>query len=105
MKLKEFNKMLEIAPEDTELNFFLIPNDGSEEDGDYNDIALENLNIISSSQLDDEEPQIDLGVQLPKNINLEKLKELIFELGFDAQRMSGSGQATYRDICNIIKNL
>lgn len=105
MKLKDFNKMLEIAPDDTELNFYLIPNDGSEEDGDDNDIELENITIISSSQVDDEEPQIDLGLQFPKSINLEEIKVLVADLGFDEQRMSGSGQATYRQLRKLINKL
>ena len=33
---------------------------------------------------------------------VEKAKELIEELGFDYQRMSGSGQITYNQICKLL---
>jgi len=58
-------KMLENIPNETELNFYLIPNDGREEDGDQNDEPLENLSIIWGGGTDLDEPQIDLGIQLP----------------------------------------
>ena len=36
---------------------------------------------------------------------LEKLSELIGDLGFDYDRMSQSGQQTYEEICSIMAQL
>lgn len=36
---------------------------------------------------------------------LEKLSELIDDLGFDYDRMSRSGQMVYNEICSVIEKL
>lgn len=35
--------------------------------------------------------------------NLDKIKELVSDLGFDYQRMSQSGQETYDELCKLLK--
>lgn len=34
--------------------------------------------------------------------NIELLKELVLDLGWDCQRMSSSGIETYNEICNLL---
>lgn len=36
---------------------------------------------------------------------IQKLSELINDLGFDYDRMSRAGQQTYDDICNLMNKL
>ena len=36
---------------------------------------------------------------------LEKLNDLVLDLGFDYDRMSKSGQETYNEICSIVRKL
>lgn len=36
---------------------------------------------------------------------LEKLSELIEDLGFDIDRMSQSGQETYNEICSVMAQI
>ena len=36
---------------------------------------------------------------------IQKLTELISDLGFDYDRMSQSGQQTYDEICNLLNKL
>ena len=77
MKKSELLELIKDAPMDTELNFFLIPNDGSEEDVDEKDLPLENLSIVWSGGLDLDEPQLDLGIQFPKATDNERKVEII----------------------------
>ena len=66
MTKAELIKSLEQYDDNTELNFFLIPNDGTEEDTDKDDIPLTFVGGISTSGADDENPYIDLGLQEKK---------------------------------------
>lgn len=36
---------------------------------------------------------------------IEQIKILFYDLGFDTQRMSGSGQVTYKQIENLLKTI
>jgi hypothetical protein len=49
-----------------EVDFKLIPNDGSEEDGDRNDLDINCVGEIYTGGLDDDEPFVEIGFQLPK---------------------------------------
>ena len=75
MKAKELIKILQDIPKETELNFYLIENDGSEEDTDKSDQRLENLSVIYSAGVEDGhdgEPYLDFGLQSP----LERIEEM-----------------------------
>lgn len=37
-----------------------------------------------------------------KDKDMELLKELVLDLGWDCQRMSSSGIETYNEICNLL---
>ena len=68
MKANELMEILKGIPKETELNFYLIPNDGREEDGDQDDQLLENITIINSAGVEDVhdgEPYLDFGIKDP----------------------------------------
>ena len=65
MKKRDLIKALERYDDDTEINFFLIPNDGSEEDGDENDKEIKFVGEIYTGQLEDDNI-VDVGFQEPK---------------------------------------
>lgn len=47
-----------------------------------------------------------ISINISNNItmeNLDKIKELVSDLGFDYQRMSQSGQETYDELCKLLK--
>ena len=47
-----------------DIRFKLIPNDGSEEDGDENDLSLNYIGEIYGGELDSDEPYVELGFQV-----------------------------------------
>ena len=52
---------------DIEITIKLIPNDGSEEDTDENDLPLNYVGEIYTGGLESDEPYIELGFQVPKS--------------------------------------
>jgi hypothetical protein len=57
----ELIKALANYKDDTILNFFVIPTDGSEYDTDENDESIKFIGELHTGQVDDEIPQVDLG--------------------------------------------
>lgn len=69
----DLRKSIKYLSDETKINFYLIPNDGSEKDGDSNDKEINFVGIIYSGGTDDEEPYVDFGVQFPVHENVFKL--------------------------------
>lgn len=65
MKVSEIKEIIKNLEDQTEINFYLIPSDGSELDDDREDKILFNPQVISDGS-DSEEPYIDFGVQLER---------------------------------------
>ena len=65
MKIKELIKLLEKHEnKDVEIYFKLIPNDGTEEDGDENDLDINCIGEIYTGGLDDYKPFVEIGFQI-----------------------------------------
>jgi hypothetical protein len=65
MKVKELIRILEkYENEETEVLLKLIPNDGSEADGDENDLDVRFVGEIYTGGLDSDEPFVELGFQV-----------------------------------------
>jgi len=72
MKLKKLIKdLIEYQKEypDAKVEFNLIPNDGSEDEGDENDIPLSYKGCLSTSNLEDLNI-LTLGVRIPKKFKI-----------------------------------
>jgi hypothetical protein len=67
MKIKELIKLLEsYENKDIDVDLKLIPNDGSEEDGDENDLDIKCLGEIYTGGLDNDRPFVEIGFQVIK---------------------------------------
>lgn len=70
MNVKELIRVLEkYENEKTMVLLKLIPNDGSEEDGDENDLDVRFVGEICTSGLDSDEPFVELGFQVINKLN------------------------------------
>lgn len=68
---------LQKLPDGTALYFYLIPNNGKEEDGDENDIELNFADTIYSGGLDNDEPFIDFGFQVGEETDISHFQDLL----------------------------
>jgi hypothetical protein len=67
MKPKDLIKLLVQYEElDIDLNFKLVPNDGTENDGDCNDVDIKCVGEIYTGGLYSDKPYIDIGFQIIK---------------------------------------
>jgi len=61
MTIKELKELLSRFDDNVKVNFKLIPNDGTEEDGDDNDVDIDCVGEIYTGGLDNEEPFVEIG--------------------------------------------
>jgi hypothetical protein len=68
MTKAEWIKVLERYDDDVDIDFFVIPNDGSEEDGDEKDLHLKFVNEIYTGGIE-ESKYVELGFQIDGSRN------------------------------------
>jgi len=66
MKIKELIKSLSKYDDETNVFLKLVPNDGSENESDENDIDINFIGEIYGGGLDSFEPFVEIGFQISK---------------------------------------
>ena len=65
MKIKELIELLEkYENKEVEISLKLIPNDGTEDDGDENDLDIKCVGEIYTGGLDNDNPFVEIGFQV-----------------------------------------
>ena len=78
MKIKKLIEQLKNLPENTDVYFYLIPNNGKEEDSDQFDIELSFIDSISSNtDTAHDNPYIDFGFQVDKKTDISHFQDLL----------------------------